>query len=193
LPNVWLWVESLGIPIGDCYNYEVAWRLTVINLQANFLTGILTRGTHKLLARERPDLDSCRQDNQYSRECFLGEYSSFPSGHTSGAFVAAGLLCAHHQGLGLYGHETLDAAACGLGLAVAGTTGTLRIRADRHYATDVLTGAVIGLGTGLGASWWLHYAWPPPAAAASGAADARWAVVPWADRETVGAAALGQF
>jgi len=44
----------------------------------------------------------------------------------------------------------------GVGLTLAGTTGYLRIAADKHYASDVLIGAVLGSAAGLILPRWLH-------------------------------------
>lgn len=59
---------------------------------------------------------------------------SFPSGHTSAAFVGASLI---DQNLDWYWGTT----AYGL----AALTGYSRIEADRHYLSDVLAGAAIGI------------------------------------------------
>lgn len=72
-------------------------------------------------------------------------YLSFYSGHTSLAFslaVSSGTVAS------IRGYRVAPAVwATGLTAAVA--TGWLRIAADRHYATDVLTGAAIGSAMGL--------------------------------------------
>jgi membrane-associated phospholipid phosphatase len=186
-----LWGETLVIPLAtDAMNTEIAWRMAVINFQGYALTGLITRASHKLITRERPDLEPCHKDAAYSEQCYSGELASFPSGHTSGSFAGAGLMCAHHLGLGLYGNRHADAAACGAALAMGGATGILRMRADRHYASDVLTGAMIGFGAGFALPWFLHYGWPE---ATTHRASLRWAVVPWAHGDTFGAATYGWF
>lgn len=78
--------------------------------------------------------DLCEADAQYS----------FYSGHTSTAFamtVAAGTMSRYHG----YRNESW---VWGTGLTLATATGLLRIRADKHYATDVLVGAAVGSLTG---------------------------------------------
>src|SRR5256885_4524948 len=72
--------------------------------------------------------------------------TSFFSGHTSFAFTSATLLCFQHGRLNLYG--AADGVVCPAALAVASLTGLLRIGADRHWATDVLTGAALGAAAG---------------------------------------------
>jgi len=70
---------------------------------------------------------------------------SFPSGHTSNAFAFAtsAAMVAHLRG---YKSEPYIWVA---GLTLAGTTGYLRMAADRHYLTDVIVGASIGVSAGL--------------------------------------------
>jgi membrane-associated phospholipid phosphatase len=68
------------------------------------------------------------------------------SGHASLAFMAASALCVQHSRLSLYG--SADAAVCPSALAIAATTSVLRIVADRHWATDVIAGALVGSAVG---------------------------------------------
>ena len=42
------------------------------------------------------------------------------------------------------------------GLTLAGVTGYLRIAGDKHYFTDVVTGAVVGSFVGFAVPYWLH-------------------------------------
>jgi membrane-associated phospholipid phosphatase len=60
----------------------------------------------------------------------------------------------------MYGHPALDAGICVLGLAAATTTGALRIVTDAHWVSDVLAGAITGVGAGWGMAYGLHYATP---------------------------------
>ena len=57
----------------------------------------------------------------------------------------------------IYGSRLLDTLACVRDVVVGTADGVLRIMGDRHYATDVLTGAVIGFGVGFGVPTVLHY------------------------------------
>ncbi len=66
---------------------------------------------------------------------------SFFSGHASTAFASASF---HHRMLQRFQGKRLgDAEVWGVYLAAA-LTGVARISADKHYLTDVLTGAVVG-------------------------------------------------
>jgi membrane-associated phospholipid phosphatase len=82
---------------------------------------------------------------------------SFFSGHTTIAATSAGLVCANHSRLPLWGHPVADASACALSSTAAVFTGVSRILADRHYATDVLAGFGFGFGIGYAVPVLLHY------------------------------------
>jgi len=71
------------------------------------------------------------------------EGKSFPSGHTTLAFATATTLAL--QG----GHWYISVPVFSWPLAV----GYSRMRLGRHYPTDVLCGAVIGIGSGLLSHW----------------------------------------
>jgi membrane-associated phospholipid phosphatase len=70
---------------------------------------------------------------------------SFWSGHTSLAFGAAAAATQIARLRGRPGWRWLGVAAFG----AAALTGYLRIAADRHWLTDVVTGAAVGTATGL--------------------------------------------
>jgi hypothetical protein len=73
--------------------------------------------------------------------------SSFPSGHTALSFMAAEFL---HQE---YGHVSPWYSIAGYSIATA--TGFLRIYNDKHWLSDVMAGAGIGiLSTKI--AYWLH-------------------------------------
>ena len=77
---------------------------------------------------------------------------SFFSGHTSFAFslaVASGTVAS------MRGYRAAP-AVWGVGLGAAAVTGYLRIAADRHYATDVMTGALVGSALGFAVPYLLH-------------------------------------
>lgn len=163
----------------DNANFDVAWQLSWMNVEALSVAFLLTRGSHRLFARERPLRHSCGSDAAYDELCpFRGTAASFVSGHTSMAFAGAGLTCVHHQYLPLYGGGAADLAGC-LGVtALATGTGVLRVISDRHYASDILAGAVIGFGVGYGLPWLLHYRYGEPAEE-YGAQSAPLTVVNW--------------
>jgi membrane-associated phospholipid phosphatase len=66
-----------------------------------------------------------------------GQRTSFPSGHTAQAFVAATFL--HKE----YGHRSMWYSIGGY--SVATFIGVMRVLNNRHWASDVLVGAGIGI------------------------------------------------
>jgi len=66
-----------------------------------------------------------------------GGPNSFPSGHTAQAFMAATFL--HKE----YGHKSIWYSVAGYTMASA--VGTCRMMSNRHWASDVLVGAGIGI------------------------------------------------
>jgi membrane-associated phospholipid phosphatase len=126
-------------------SYDVAYQMALISLQAVLVTKLVTGLTKDLVGRARPDSGRCEAGNELA--CG-SETESFISGHTSGAFAGAGLICAHHQNLPLYGDGAAGKVACGLGLGTATTVGALRLVAGRHHLSDVLAGAAVGLAAG---------------------------------------------
>lgn len=124
---------------------DAAFELFFIGAQSFLLTTGVTLLTKNLTGRERPYVATCEDGSACGS---AGRNRSFISGHTAAAFTGAGLLCATHGALPVYGSATADAAACGGGLLLATVTGLLRIAADDHYATDVLAGAAVGLASG---------------------------------------------
>jgi membrane-associated phospholipid phosphatase len=137
---------------------DVALEMLAMDLEAYALTGGIALTLQKL-GRVRPVEKGCRIDPNYSSKCGNpnAENQSFMSGHAAIAFAGAGLTCAHHRHLPLYGGGLPDLAICVLGLTAASTTGVLRVMSDNHYASDVLLGAGVGILSGYLLPEWLHY------------------------------------
>jgi PAP2 superfamily protein len=89
-------------------------------VEAQLLAGAITQGLKLAINRERPD----------------GADYSFPSGHASVAFASAGVL-QHH-----FGWKAGMAAYVG-----AAYVGTSRLSEDKHYLTDVIFGAAVGIAS----------------------------------------------
>ena len=92
--------------------------------------------------RHRPWLSYRNFDSPFYRQGDRENANqSFFSGHTSAAFAAASF---HHRMLQRFrGKDFGDAEVWGVYLAAA-VTGLMRISADKHYFTDVVTGAAVG-------------------------------------------------
>ncbi|GEP97746.1 phosphatase PAP2 family protein [Chitinophaga cymbidii] len=78
-------------------------------------------------------------------------YNSFPSGHTAQAFAAAAFLSEEYK----HRFRWMPYAA----YSMASTVGALRIANNRHYISDVLLGAGIGILSMKMAYWTHQYKW----------------------------------
>jgi membrane-associated phospholipid phosphatase len=137
---------------------DVALEMLAMNLQSFAITGGIALSFQKL-GRVRPSEKGCAADPNYSSKCGnpVALNQSFLSGHTAIAFTGAGLTCAHHSNLPLYGGGAADVGICVLSLAAASATGVLRIVSDDHYTSDVLLGTGVGLLSGWVLPELLHY------------------------------------
>ena len=137
---------------------DVALEMFAMNVESLSLSGALTLTAQKF-GRERPAGRGCVDDPEYSPKCHSskGLTESFFSGHTAAAFTSAGLTCAHHQHLPVYGGGWADTLVCATMIAAASTEGVLRVMTDDHYASDVLIGVGVGLASGYLLPSWLHY------------------------------------
>jgi membrane-associated phospholipid phosphatase len=139
-------------------NSDVALQMAAINSQSFLLTALVTSVVKNTVGRQRPYASNCAEEGEDRPDCQTPDRNrSFLSGHTSLAFTGAGLTCAHHGNLKLYGSRTGGQVACLSSLAAASTVGVLRCVADKHYTTDVLAGAALGLISGYLLPTWLHY------------------------------------
>jgi hypothetical protein len=103
-----------------------------IYVLSNVILNTLVSTIKPLARRERPNGDG---------------YMSFPSGHTAEAFASAEFMRMEYKGVsGWYGIA---------GYLMAGTTGFLRMYNDKHYFSDVLAGAGIGIAA-TDFSYWLY-------------------------------------
>jgi membrane-associated phospholipid phosphatase len=134
------------------------WQMLMMDLEANAVAGLVNNTLFHYGGRARPNTQSCNADPSYDPLCGgPSNNASFPSGHVLTVATAAGLVCVHHRYLPIYGSDVGDTGSCVLMSAAAVATGIARIVADRHFATDVLSGALIGFGSGYGLPWLLHY------------------------------------
>jgi len=145
----------LGVREG---RWDAAWQTEMINLESLTFTGLACSVMGTTVKRARPFVRNCPNGTCSDEEA---PNRSMPSGHEAFAFTGAGLLCTNHA------YQSADPegqrAACALSLGLATTTGILRIMADRHYATDVAAGTLIGLFSGFVLPRLLHYSWLDPA------------------------------
>lgn len=105
-----------------------------------------------VVGRERPFVHVLTPEEKRATASPSDNNLSFYSGHSSLAFslaVAAGTV-AHLRG---YRSEPLIWA---LGLPLAGSVAYLRIAADKHYATDVIVGSIVGAAFGFAVPRFFH-------------------------------------
>lgn len=130
------------------------------------------------VGRQRPDVHF-RSPDERARLENPDDNLSFYSGHTTFAFsaaTAAGMVAS------MRGYR-IAPYVWGAGMTLAATTGYLRIAADRHYFTDVMLGAALGVGYGIAIPALFHgprheSASTATAAAASPLETAKLGVVP---------------
>ena len=137
---------------------ETAQEMALIDLETLAVTGAIQGATNVLVSRERPYGRDCGSDqlpNEANDCARSNHYRSFFSGHSSFSFTGAALICVHHFKNDLLG-APWDALSCAGGYAVATTTATFRVVSDVHYASDVITGALMGTLVGYGVPL-LHY------------------------------------
>lgn len=94
--------------------------------------------TYSIVASMKHSFEETRPDRS--------DNLSFPSGHTALAFNNAAILYYEYKGSNIWYASS--------GFLFASATGILRIANNKHFASDVLTGAGIGLGVGLVITQW---------------------------------------
>jgi len=111
--------------------------------EAIAFTALSTNVLKHVIGRPRPYTHNPNA-RDYVREQGKDASMSFPSGHASFAFAAA------VSGGILYAMETDDvnlrATAWGAQLALATMTANFRVRAGKHFYSDILAGALLGTG-----------------------------------------------
>jgi len=157
----WTYRLSPLLPLVDVFfvaaigrsDSKLALNLGGMLAEAYSYSGLLSEISTQLSARKRPYAD-CTGGG----EC---DTQSFFSGHSAIAATGAGLMCANHTRIALYGSPVLDIGSCVLASANALLTATTRVAADRHYATDVILGTGVGFAFGYAVPVLLHYSYGP--------------------------------
>jgi membrane-associated phospholipid phosphatase len=146
-----LLLASVGLPVAlqmsDGLDTGMA-NATLIYAQAHALNLFLTASTKLIVRRPRPytRYNHPRIDD-FTATQGGDAYVSFFSGHSSASFTAAtaGSILYSARSDVLWARH----AVWGLEFLLAGTTAQLRVRAGRHYRSDIWTGTVVGVGIGL--------------------------------------------
>lgn len=149
-------VDPLVVALAVRRDSKTALNLELMGLEAFSYAGLLSYVSTRLSVRERPDATECRRTEPDPSRCPV-DNEAFWSGHTSIVATSAGLVCAHHQYMPLWGGGAADVAACALAATGAVVTGVSRVMADRHYTTDIIAGSSIGFLAGYAMPTLLHY------------------------------------
>jgi membrane-associated phospholipid phosphatase len=138
---------------------DIAWEMTLMNLEVYMVVAGITSLAKLLGQRERPYGRSCGTIRpEATRDCNSdARYFSFFSGHSASSFAAAAVNCTHHHYLRLYGGGWGDVVSCVGGFTAAAVTASLRVMSDVHYFSDVAIGAAVGTLVGVGLPWLFHY------------------------------------
>jgi membrane-associated phospholipid phosphatase len=120
----------------------------LVYLEAHSLNALLTTATKVIVRRPRPYTHSSDPAAvELARAQGSGAYVSFFSGHSSATYTSAmaGSILYSLRTDELWARHTL----WGLEFASAALTAQLRVRAGRHFRTDVWVGSLVGAGVGL--------------------------------------------
>lgn len=122
---------------GLIWNNDRSKRVALLGVKAFVLTGVFTQVMKYAFQRQRP----FETDNQYAFQGFWGNYKhdSFFSGHTSTFFSVATIIACEYKDKKLIPP---------LVYTIAGIASLSRIHDNRHWASDVFIGAVVGYGIG---------------------------------------------
>lgn len=123
-------VLSVAVLMRDGPTWRTGTRILAAHLLATALRGVVK----KLVDRTRPDA-AARRGSYVLREGQRHEsdFNSFPSGHTAGAVAVAMAV----------GRDHPNVRWAALGLATL--AGAAQVIRSKHYVTDVVAGAAIGL------------------------------------------------
>ncbi len=131
----WAWAIAGGLLAGGLIANDSNVRDTGREaIEAALFAGLITNILKPIFARERP----YQSDGQTIFHGFSTQYSSFPSGHATLAWAVASVVAMRTDGW------IVPTVAYGLATVVAMD----RVNDQAHFASDVFTGAAIGLTTG---------------------------------------------
>jgi len=141
---------------GDASNNSTLTAVGKDGIEASILAaGLVTPLLKEIAGRSRPNADLGPHDFHP----FSGS-ASFPSGEATEAFAVASVISAHSHRLWVKG----------IAWGAAGLVGWERMNLDRHWASDIAAGALIGASIG---EWVVHRHQPEAAAG-----RLQWSVAP---------------
>src|SRR4051794_18213938 len=123
-------VLALGVATGDAQRAETGARMLAAVLVATGIKSVLKH----LVSRTRPYV--LLDEGRYAVQAFgpdKGPWQSFPSGHTAGSVAAARAVARAYPG------------ASGPAYAAAAAIALAQVPRGKHYPSDVIAGAVVGV------------------------------------------------
>jgi membrane-associated phospholipid phosphatase len=120
--------------------------------EAAIIAADVNQLTKLIIGRERPFVHALPDDQKSQTAQPPDNNLSFFSGHTTLAFTlatASGTVASMR-------HYDAAPAVWGVGMSLAVLTGYLRIAADKHHFTDVVSGAVVGSAIGFALPYVFH-------------------------------------
>jgi len=115
-------IAAFGMKLGGVQSKHNLLNMAILYVLSNGVNGVVVEAGKYVVGRERPD---------------QSDHLSFPSGHTSTAFVAAEFL---HQE---YKDQSVWISVGGYSMATL--IGVARIYNNKHWVSDVVTGAGVGI------------------------------------------------
>lgn len=147
------WLDGLLVGGVAGGRWTLASHVFVLDLEAFAAVALVMFVMQRWVARERP-YATHPDEGPYER-VHPERFRSFFSGHTATAFTGATLVWLHQ--LRVPGYDAgWHLAVAVAGLLVAALVGLLRVRADRHWLSDVMAGAVVGVTCGWLVPFALH-------------------------------------
>ncbi|MCZ6676173.1 MAG: phosphatase PAP2 family protein [Candidatus Poribacteria bacterium] len=143
-----------AIITGLNWSEDRPWRQTgtelLIFANGGIANGFLTQSVKRGFSRRRPILEFASPTDRAELDAKATNHKSFYSGHTSTAFYSASFLRRRiSQSLARHGHTGIRSGYQWLtGIALYGWAsyvGYSRIEIDKHYFSDVVAGALMGV------------------------------------------------
>jgi hypothetical protein len=160
-PVVPVLVDGYFAALGIHQNADVALQMMFIDLESYGVSALISLTAEHAVGRARPYTVDCNARDPSGallHQCgTTNDDRSFYSGHATATATTAGLVCVEHQHLPLFGGGLADLAPCLLMIGVSATAGIMRLVYDEHWATDVVTGWIVGAATGYLLPAALHY------------------------------------